>query len=152
MLVCQYTKWIEAYPLSNCRTETVADVIINNFISRFGCPAFIHSDQGSNFTSSLFLAICGLLEIAKTRETPYRPCSNGQVERYNRTLLAMMRCYLKNGVTDWDKDLSLLTASIRAIPNRQTGFSPNIMMFGREVAQPLNLVFGNENVERKEEP
>ena len=152
MLVCQYTKWIEAYPLSNCRTETVADVIINNFISRFGCPAFIHSDQGSNFTSSLFLAICDLLEIAKTRTTPYRPCSNGQVERYNRTLLAMMRCYLKNGVTDWDKDLSLLTASIRAIPNRQTGFSPNIMMFGREVAQPLNLVFGNVNVERKEEP
>jgi transposase InsO family protein len=43
----------------------------------------IHTDQGRNFESKLFGLLCELLEIAKTRTTPYRPSSNGQVEKYN---------------------------------------------------------------------
>ena len=95
MLICQFTKWIEAYPLPNQRAESVARVTIDNFISRFGCPLQIHTDQGTNFTSNLFKAICDILGITKTRTTPYRPCSNGQVERYNRTILQTIRCHLR---------------------------------------------------------
>ena len=142
MLVDQFTKWIEAYPLRDQRTETMATVVIDNFISRFGCPTQIHTDQGRNFTSNLFHAICELLEITKTRTTPYRPCSNGQVERYNSTLLQIIRCYLNEEIAEWDKDLHVLTGAIRALPNRQTGFTPNMMMFGREVLQPVDLMYG----------
>jgi hypothetical protein len=31
---------------------------------------------------------------------------------------------------------------MRATPNRQTGFSANFFMFGREVTQPIDLTFG----------
>ena len=152
MLVCQFTKWMEAYPLPDCRAETVARTVVDHFISRFGCPNIIHTDQGSNFTSSLFKSVCELLEITKTRTTPYRPCSNGQVERYNRTLLAIIRCYLKEGFSDWDKDLNILTSAIRSVPNRQTGFTPNMLMLGREVTQPISLVFGDINQKQVEGP
>ena len=103
MLVCQFTKWIEAYPIQDQTTERVVSAVVNNFISRFGCPVQIHTDQGSNFTSALFQAVCGLLQVSKTRTTPYRPCSNSQVERYNRTLLQIIRCYLdeKSGTKIW---------------------------------------------------
>lgn len=70
--------------------------------------------------------------------TPYRPCSNGQVERYNRTLLQLIRCHLKG---KWDEDLPILTGALRSLPNRSTGLTPNLMMLGREVRQPMDLVF-----------
>lgn len=150
MLVCQFTKWIEAYPLPNQKAESVAKATVNNFISRFGCPSQIHTDQGSNFTSSLFQAICDLLNIAKTRTTPYHPSSNGQVERYNCTILQMMRCHLKGNNTKWDEDLPIRTGAIRALPNRTTGFTPNLMMLGREVRQPLDLVFDIKTIPSKQ--
>ena len=152
MLVCQFTKWMEVYGILDQTTEQVAEVVVKNFISRFGCPSLIHTDQGSNFTSSLFQAICDLLEITKTRTTPYRPCSNGQVEDYNRTLLQIIRCYLDEKIASSDKDLEILTGAIRSLPNRQTGFTPNMMMFGREVSQPVELMFGSTVHEGTSEP
>ena len=85
MLVDQFTKWLECWPLPNQTAEIVASRVVKGFISRFGCPLEIHSDQGSNFDSALFKSVCNLLEITKTHTTPYRPSANGQMERYNRT-------------------------------------------------------------------
>ena len=146
MLVCQFTKWLEAYPLPEQTAEQTARVVVDHFISRFGVPEQIHTDQGRNFTSKLFEGICKLLEITKTRTTPYRPCSNGQVERYNRTILQLIRCHLQSSLR-WDEDLPLLTSAIRSVPNRQTGFTPNMLMLGREVRHPADLLFGVETAE-----
>ena len=82
--------------------EGVAKCVVDGFISRFGCPLHIHTDQQKNFDIKLFLSICELLQIAKTRTTPYHPCSNGQVERYNWILLQLIRCFLLGNQQDWD--------------------------------------------------
>ena len=104
MIVDQFTKWLECYllPLQN---EEVAKCMVDGFISRFGCPIEIHTDQGKNFDGKLFASVCELLQIAKTKTTPYRPCSNGQVERYNRTVLQLIRCFLKRNQQNWDEPL-----------------------------------------------
>ena len=49
--------------------------------------------------------VCKLLDIEKTRTTPLHPQSDGQVERYNRTLIEMLRGKLKESQGDWDKQL-----------------------------------------------
>ena len=142
MLVDQFTKWLECYPLPNQTAESVAKCVVDGFISRFGCPLEIHTDQGKNFDGKLFLSVCELLQIAKTRTMPYHPCSNGQVERYNRTLLQLIRCFLKGNQQDWDQYLQQLAGAIRSTVNRQTGFTPNLMMLGREVMLPVHLLIG----------
>ena len=53
-------------------------------------------------------ALCDLYRITKTHTTPYRPCSNGQVECYNCLLLQIVRCYLHAKDKTWDQDLQLL--------------------------------------------
>ena len=99
MIVDQFTKWLECFPLPNQSDELVARSLVDGYISRHGCPVEIHTDQGRQFEGTLFAAVCELLEISKTRTTPYRPCSNGQVERYNRTLLQMIRCHVRGTVS-----------------------------------------------------
>ena len=72
VIVDQFTKWVEAFPLKNQLAETVAGVVVREFVARFGCPLEIHTDQGRNFESELFKEMCALLEIGKTRTTSYR--------------------------------------------------------------------------------
>ena len=71
--------------------------------------------------------------MAKCRTTPYRPSSNGQVEQKNREILIKIRCYLGIMQTHWDNELSIIGMALRAIVNRTTGFTPNMMMLRREV-------------------
>ncbi len=85
MMVDQFTKWVECVPLLSQTAEVTASAAVNNFFSRFGYPYQVFTDQGRNFESKLFTALCDALEIHKARTTPYRPSANGQVERFNRT-------------------------------------------------------------------
>ena len=61
-------------------------VFVREFVSRFGVPLQLHSDQGRNFESVLFNDVCNLLGVDKTRTTALHPQSDGMVERFNRTL------------------------------------------------------------------
>jgi hypothetical protein len=140
LLVDQFSKWVEIHPIPEQKAEIIAQTVVEQVFSRFGSPVQIHSDQGKNFDGNLFKSVCRLYRIAKTRTTPYRPCSNGQVERYNRILLQLIRCYIKGKQRSWDADLQLLAAAIRATPNRATGFTANMLFLGREIASPIDLV------------
>ena len=71
--------------------------------------------------------------------------ANGQVERINRTLLQMIRCTLQEGQTNWDSRLQMLMAGVRSSASSSTGFTPNLLMLGREVVQPLQLTTGVGN-------
>jgi transposase InsO family protein len=81
---------------------TCAQIILNDVICRFGCPLSIHSDQGRNYESQVFQELCEILEIRKTRTTPRNPKCNGQVERFNRSLLSMIKSFLRGEQTNWD--------------------------------------------------
>ena len=77
-----YTKWTESFPMPNMEARTVAKIIVEEVVARFGVPAVIHSDQGSQYESRLFQGMCQLLGIQKTHTTPYHSQSDGMVERF----------------------------------------------------------------------
>ena len=85
--------------------------------------------------------MCRLMGIEKTRTTAYRPSANGQVERFNRTLMDAVRCYVGKNNLKWDKFLPQIAGALRASVNRHTGFTPNRMMLGRETIIPAELIF-----------
>ena len=141
MIVDQFSKWVECIALPSQTAEITAKAAIDHFFSRFGCPLQIHSDQGTNFESTLFQNLCERLGIHKTRTTAYRPSCNGQVERFNRTLMDALRCYVSKSPANWDEYLPQLAGALRSAVNRSTGYTPNMLMLGREVVQPLDLVY-----------
>lgn len=130
--------------------STCANKLLNEVIARFGCPLTIHSDQGRSYESAIFAKLCKLLEIRKTRSSPRNPRCNGLAERFNRSLLRMIKSYLQGEQENWDLNLGCLAAAYRSTPQESTGLTPNLLMLGREVRLPAELMYGsqcNENWE-----
>ena len=90
-----------------------------------------------------YAELCELLEIRKTRTSPCNPKGNGQPERFNRTLLPMIRSYLQGQQREWDLNLGCLAGAYRMTPHESTTFTPNMLMLGREVRIPLEIIVGN---------
>ncbi|MES9880089.1 MAG: reverse transcriptase domain-containing protein [Sedimenticola sp.] len=137
-----FSRWTESFALSNITSETVTNVLVNEVICRFGLPMRIHTDQGRQFEADMFQQMCLLFDIDKTRTTAYHPQSNGLVERFNRTLLRMMTKFVSADQRDWDEKLPFIMMAYRSSQHETTGFSPNCMMFGREMTMPIDLLYG----------
>ncbi|KAK3742155.1 hypothetical protein QZH41_007827 [Actinostola sp. cb2023] len=138
-----FSKWTEAYAIPNQEAVTVAKRVVDEFVSRFGVPRQLHSDQGRNFISAVFTEMCALLGIDKTRTTALHPQSDGMVERYNKTLESMLAKFTSEHQRDWDEHLPLLMMAYRTSIHETTGCTPSMMMLGREAEVPLDLVMGS---------
>ena len=115
-----FTKWVEALPLSNMRTKTIAKVFVREIVCRYRVPLEVHTDQGRNFDSKLIKELSQLLGIRETRATPLHPQSNGQIERQNRTILEYLSKYITDNQIDWDRWVSLYLLAYRSPVDRKS--------------------------------
>ena len=134
-----FTKWVEAFAMPNMEARTVAEFVVQEVVTRFGVPYTIHSDQGRQFEDKVFTEMCKLLHVKKTRTTPYHPQSDGMVERYNKTLLSMLRTLVDDNQRNWDELLPYVLMAYRSVDHETTGCTPNYLMLGREVSTPLDI-------------
>ncbi|GBM33113.1 hypothetical protein AVEN_9651-1 [Araneus ventricosus] len=70
------------------KANTIAETFYSGWISRFGVPEVITTDQGRNFESDLFHSLAKYLGISKIRTAEYNHAANGMVERFHRQLKA----------------------------------------------------------------
>ncbi|CAC5410573.1 unnamed protein product [Mytilus coruscus] len=135
-----FTKWVEVFPVKDQTAVVCAQLILNEVICRFGSPLAIHSDQGRAYESQIFQELCKILEIRTTRTSPRNPKCNGHTERFNRSIISMIKSYLRGEQTNWDMNLGCLSGAYRASPNESTCLTPNILMLGRDVRLPYELL------------
>ncbi|XP_003370753.1 retrovirus-related Pol polyprotein from transposon 412 [Trichinella spiralis] len=137
-----FSKWPEAYPIPDMTANTVARTLVNEFICRYGAPESLHSDQGRNFEAALIKELCETFDIHKTRTTPYHPQSNGLVERFHRTLLAMLSARATTDRRNWDLVLPMTLLAYRTSIHESTKATPCRILFGREAALPIDVMYG----------
>lgn len=142
LVCCYFTKWLQAIPLESIDAKTVATKLIERFISVLGVPVTLHSDQGSNFESSVFQEVCNLLGIEKTRTTPGRPQSDGMVERACRSIQAMLSAYVSQNQKDWATYIPMLVLAYNSSVHDTTRCTPASLMLGRQLRLPIDLVLG----------
>ena len=87
-------------------------MLFDNFIVHYGFPVSIHSDQGQCFESNLIKELCTIADVEKSRKTPYHPMGNGQVERFNQTLLQMLGTLEESKKSDWKAHVPSLVHTI----------------------------------------
>ena len=134
-----FTKYAVAVPLPHHQAQLVANTLVEKVYLPLGIPSEVHTDQGTDFESHLFKRVHTLLGVHKTRTTAFHPESNAGVERFNRTLGSMLRCF-SSDTLDWDLHIPYLVAAYNATPHDSTKLSPNYLMFGRELGQPADLL------------
>ena len=142
LLVVQdyYTKWAEAVPLPDQTAARITGELIKVF-SIFGHPEILHSDQGRNFESSILAQTLEAFGVHKSRTTPYHPQGDGMVERFNRSLLQLLRAYV-DAQNDWERYLPLVLYGYRTSVHASTGISPFVLMFG---CHPRSMPFAKLN-------
>lgn len=138
-----FSKYVEVIAMPNQHAEECALTIVNEFVARWGSPLTIHTDQGMTFESKVFKKMCEILGVRKTRSSPRNPKGNGQTERFNRTLVQMIRAFLTGEQEDWDLNLGCLAGAYRATPNESTRLSPNLLAIGREIRLPSDLIYNS---------
>ena len=131
LLVIQdyFTKWVDARPLPDQTAIRITAELVKLFCT-YGVPEIVHSDQGRNFESSIVQSTLEAFGVKKSRTTPYHPQGDGMVERFNRSLLQLLRTYVERQ-EDWEQHLPLALYAYRTATHTSTGVSPFQLMYGR---------------------
>ena len=83
----RFSKLTRTVPLRTITALVVAKAFCDAWVFSYGPPHYLLTDNGTQFNAKFFLAVCRELGIAKIFTTAYHPQTNGQVERFNRTII-----------------------------------------------------------------
>jgi len=129
----RFSKVVRCVALRKITAVSVASALVEVWVASYGPPDVILSDQGSQFMSKFFLSVCRTLGIEPRASTPYHPQTNGQVERYNRTIVKQIRHYVQDNTRMLDELLPILTYAYNTQPHRSTGIAPFEMVIPRRI-------------------
>lgn len=128
-----------AYPLRSITAKSVVKAL-SQFISVFGIPEVIQTDQGSNFRSQLFSQVFQQLQIKHNQASAYHPQSRGALERFHQTLKSLLHTYCTELDCDWQEGLPWLLLAAKGVVQVNTGFSPNNLVSGHLMRGPLAVL------------
>ena len=133
-LVCTdyFTRWPEAFATADQKSKRVVRALYNGIVSRHGVPLILHSDQGPSFEGRVIRHLCQMMGLEKTRTTPYHPLGDGLVERFNRSLLSILRKYCGDRPLHWDLWLQSALHAYRVAKQTSTGASPFELLYSRK--------------------
>ena len=133
VLTDRFSKLTKCMALRRITAISVASAVLDTWVSCYGPPSKLLSDQGSQFMSKFFIAAMKMLGTETVRTTAYHPQTNGQVERYNRTLVTQLRHYVADEPRRWDELLPVLTMAYNCQPHRSTGIAPFELILPRRI-------------------
>ena len=140
VLTDRFSKLTRTVPLTNVSTPTVAKAFCEHWVFAYGPPVYLLTDNGSQFASKFFVDVCTILGIKQLFTTTYHPQTNGQAERFNRTLLQALRNYVAEHQRNWDQFSSAITFGYNCQVHRTTGIPPFELVLSRP---PVSLSLQN---------
>ena len=143
-MVDAFSKYALAYPLRDKSAEGVAKILTDQVFTVYGTQFQLLSDLGREFDNQILSELCRLMGIHRIKTTSYKPLTNGVAERFHRTLNNALAKVVSENQKDWCERLPSIVAAYRATKHASTGFSPNFLMFGREVRTPVGLILDPE--------
>ena len=139
-----------AKPLTNKTAANVLHYLEAEYIPRYGPPEVLITDRGLEFRNELVKGYLAALGVDVRNTTPYHPQTNGKVERFHRTLKAILRKLVNARAGEWEDCLGPALWAHRVSTSEVTGHSPYFLTFGRRPPVPWDRLWtmpaGTENV------
>ena len=137
-MIDRETNWLEVVPLRIITTEKIIKALEETWISRFGVPHIIITDQGRQFVSDEFLRFTKVLGIETRKTTAYHPQCNGKIERSHRTIKTAIRTHLDSNGGSWKKNLPWTLLGLRTLVNEDLGSSCQ-RVYGADIRIPGDM-------------
>ena len=136
----EYSGLIELIPTKRADHHAVAEALAW-WISRYGKPKMLRSDQGSHFKAKVLEELNKRWKISHEFTLVYSPWSNGAIEIVNKTILRALRSIiLENNLNthDWPYLLPIVQGVINGtISERLAGHCPREVFMGLKSMDPL---------------
>lgn len=130
-----FTRWIEINSIADITAEAILIAFYSRWVSRFGVPVGIATNQGCQFKSSPFTEFSFLLGVTRFKTTPYHPTTNGLglVERCNRTVQTAIKFH---DVKNWTRILPIALLRLRVAIKDDSGARMSEMIYGSNIGIP----------------
>ncbi|XP_021194557.3 uncharacterized protein LOC110379276 [Helicoverpa armigera] len=130
----------EAIPMRDITADTVAKAMYEGWISRFGCPLRVTTDQGRQFESALFKALMKKFGITRIRTTAFHPQANEKVERWHRKFKSRTHGEKwRSAGTHWSEELATVLLGLRSALREDSQVSPALMTYGSTLRIPSDF-------------
>ncbi|KAJ9507119.1 hypothetical protein QJQ45_004721 [Haematococcus lacustris] len=145
VFVDRLSKMVHFVPCrESMNAESFARLFIDNVFKHHGVPREIISDRGSHFTNHFWASIMTILGVKECKSSAYHPQSDGQTERYNRTLEEMLRHYISPAQSDWPFFLSLAEFAVNNSWQESIQSTPFLVNTGQSPLTPALLELPGE--------
>ena len=134
-----FSKFVSAFTIPNKEAPTVANAVVEAWITKYGCPSRIHTDQGREFVNKIWTQLMDRLQITKTETPAYSPQGN-LVERFHRSLNQIFRVYMNRDDKSWDRFIPMATLAYNTKVNATTGVTPFEAWMGRAPRLPIDVI------------
>ena len=144
----KFSRYAHAAAITTAESSNIAQVILNTWISNEGLFRVLLTDQGANLTTSnIMKEIFNVLQVDKRKTTAYKPSTNGLVERFNRSLVNILKKYIQEFPNTWSEKLPLACLAHNTAFNASTKATPFLLMRGRDCILPHDLLFDTQTTE-----
>ena len=127
----RFSKLTRAIPLGSTTASSVAKAFLEHWVYVYGVPNYLLTDNGPQFAAKFFDTVCGMLGVKHFFTTAYHPQTNGQAERFNKTILDRIRHYVVEHQADWDKFIQPLAYAYNMQVHRVTNTTPFDLVLSR---------------------
>ena len=124
-------------PIRNKTANTVARAFESGVLANSVLiPKTVLSDNGPEFKSKLFHGMLNKYDISQELSIPYRPQSNGMVERLNRTICGRLAAVVDGDYRHWDTFLPKVMVQYNRTVHGETDRTP-VSYYTEIVEEPV---------------
>jgi hypothetical protein len=135
-----FSRWAIACPCSDQKAETVARLLLDRVVTQHGVPNRLLSDQGTNYTSKVMTELYALMGVSRLVTSGYHPQTNGLVERFNHTIVQILRTLCDIRSENWPEYVQTAVFAYNTSIQTTLAESPFYIVYGRECRLPGDVL------------
>ena len=131
-----FSRFARCVAIKDKKMHTVARAMVDEVFCVVGVPNILYSDRGLEFTGKDFKEAVKKLGVKQNFTTAFNPQSNGMIERFNRTLVEILRCLVFEQPLSWDESVPLACLAYNSSYCQAIKESPHYVFFLRDPKLP----------------
>ena len=128
-------------PLASEKADYVVKKLMSHFVSAYGLPWALHSDNGRNVDGALIRHLARMLGVLKTSTPPHTPNANPTETMCGAVSMLLRKALNESDKRYWSLCLPFILNALNSTVHTATGYTPNSLFFGRfKERDPVPLI------------